>query len=148
MSPFWCTVSIRSRPHKRDSLRTWHVIHFRAIATRNDKRDDNFLASVQLAAIRIWLQNYESVTQDAHNGPRRKTFIRAAVIKKHRDFRWWEGPNHLPAVQIAKFDHKHRVANATFPLGFRAPAPPQPHRREHPHILECVLAPRVCLRAP
>ena len=36
--------------------------HFRAVATRYDKRDDNFLASVQLAAIRIWLRSYESVT--------------------------------------------------------------------------------------
>lgn len=36
--------------------------HFRAIATRYDKRDDNFLASVQLASIRIWLRTYESVT--------------------------------------------------------------------------------------
>ena len=36
--------------------------HFRAIATRYDKRDDNFLASIQLASIRIWLRNYESVT--------------------------------------------------------------------------------------
>ena len=35
---------------------------FRAIATRYDKRDDNFLASVQLASIRIWLRSYESVT--------------------------------------------------------------------------------------
>ncbi len=33
--------------------------HFRAIATRYDKRDDNFLASIQLAAIRIWLRSYE-----------------------------------------------------------------------------------------
>lgn len=36
--------------------------HFRAVATRYDKRDDNFLASVQLASIRIWLRDYESVT--------------------------------------------------------------------------------------
>jgi transposase len=36
--------------------------HFRAIATRYDKRDDNFLASVQLASIRIWLRHNESVT--------------------------------------------------------------------------------------
>ncbi|MEM8787573.1 MAG: IS5 family transposase [Pseudomonadota bacterium] len=36
--------------------------HFRAIATRYDKRDDNFLASVQLASIRIWLRDNESVT--------------------------------------------------------------------------------------
>lgn len=36
--------------------------HFRAVATRYDKRDDNYLASVQLASIRIWSRNYESVT--------------------------------------------------------------------------------------
>jgi transposase len=36
--------------------------HFRAVATRYDKRDDNFLASVQLASLRIWLRTYESVT--------------------------------------------------------------------------------------
>jgi len=36
--------------------------HFRAIATRYDKRDDNYLASVQLASMRIWLRSYESVT--------------------------------------------------------------------------------------
>ncbi|MFC5384952.1 IS5/IS1182 family transposase, partial [Aquamicrobium segne] len=34
---------------------------FRAVATRYDKRDDNFLASVQLAAIRIWIKENESV---------------------------------------------------------------------------------------
>lgn len=36
--------------------------HFRAVATRYDKTDDNYLASVQLAAIRICLRRYESVT--------------------------------------------------------------------------------------
>jgi transposase len=36
--------------------------HFRAVATRYDKRDDNFLASVKLASLRIWLRTYESVT--------------------------------------------------------------------------------------
>lgn len=36
--------------------------HFRAVATRYDERDDNFLASVQLASLRIWLRTYESVT--------------------------------------------------------------------------------------
>ncbi len=36
--------------------------HFRAVATRYDKRDDNFLASVQLTSLRIWLRSYESVT--------------------------------------------------------------------------------------
>lgn len=33
--------------------------HFRAVATRFDKRDDNYLASVQIASIRIWLRAYE-----------------------------------------------------------------------------------------
>ncbi|WKW52129.1 IS5 family transposase [Rhodomicrobium lacus] len=36
--------------------------HFRAVATRYDKRDDNFLASVKLASVRSWLRSYESVT--------------------------------------------------------------------------------------
>ena len=36
--------------------------HFRAVATRYDKRDDNFLASVQIASIRSWLRNYEPVS--------------------------------------------------------------------------------------
>jgi len=36
--------------------------HFRAVATRYDKRDDNYLASVKLASLRIWLRAYESVT--------------------------------------------------------------------------------------
>ena len=36
--------------------------HFRAVAPRYDKRDDNDLASVQLASIRIWLRSIESVT--------------------------------------------------------------------------------------
>ena len=36
--------------------------HFRAVATRYDKRDDNYLASIQFASIRIWLRSYESVT--------------------------------------------------------------------------------------
>ena len=36
--------------------------HFRSVAPRYDKRDDNFLASVQLASLRIWLRSYESVT--------------------------------------------------------------------------------------
>lgn len=39
------------------------IKHFRAIATRYDKRDDNFLASVQLASLRIWLRTYDT------NGP-------------------------------------------------------------------------------
>ncbi len=34
--------------------------HFRAVATRYDKRDDNYLASVKLASLRIWLRFNES----------------------------------------------------------------------------------------
>lgn len=35
---------------------------FHAVATRYDKQDDNYPASVKLAAIRIWLRHDESVT--------------------------------------------------------------------------------------
>ncbi len=35
--------------------------HFRAVATRYDKRDDTYLASVKLASVRIWLRFNESV---------------------------------------------------------------------------------------
>lgn len=38
------------------------IKHFRAVATRFDKHDANFLASVKLAAIRIWLRFNESMT--------------------------------------------------------------------------------------
>ena len=33
---------------------------FRAVATRYERRADNFLASVQLASLRIWLRHNES----------------------------------------------------------------------------------------
>ena len=36
--------------------------HFRAIATRFEKLPDNYLALVKLAAIKIWLRSYESVS--------------------------------------------------------------------------------------
>jgi transposase len=36
--------------------------HFRAVATRYEKHDENFLALVKLAASRIWLRFYESVS--------------------------------------------------------------------------------------
>jgi len=32
------------------------IKHFRAVATRYDKDPDNFLASVKLAALRVWLR--------------------------------------------------------------------------------------------
>ena len=35
------------------------IKHFRAIATRYDRRDDNDLAAVKLAAIRIWIRHNE-----------------------------------------------------------------------------------------
>ena len=37
------------------------IKHYRAVATRFDKHDANFLASVKLAAIRIWMRFNESV---------------------------------------------------------------------------------------
>ena len=37
------------------------IKHFRAGATRYDKHDANFLASVKLAAVRIWMRFDESV---------------------------------------------------------------------------------------
>src|SRR3546814_564063 len=36
--------------------------HFRAIATRYEKHDANFLALVKLAAARIWMRFYEPVS--------------------------------------------------------------------------------------
>jgi len=36
--------------------------HYRAIATRYEKHAANYLALVKLAAIRIWLRHYESVS--------------------------------------------------------------------------------------
>ncbi len=36
--------------------------HFRAVATRYDKRDDNYLASIKLASARIWMRFNESMT--------------------------------------------------------------------------------------
>lgn len=37
--------------------------HFRRVATRYDKLAANFLATVQLASIRLWLRAYESTDQ-------------------------------------------------------------------------------------
>lgn len=38
------------------------IKHFRAVATRYEKRDDNYLAVVKLASLRIWLRYNESMT--------------------------------------------------------------------------------------
>jgi transposase len=53
------------RVYKRRNLveRFFNKIkHYRAVATRFDKHDANFLAAVKLAAVRIWLRFNESVT--------------------------------------------------------------------------------------
>jgi len=70
-------ANIRAMPHRLDppAFSSWlykqrnaverffnKLKHFRAVATRYDKRDDNYLASVKLASLRIWLRFNESVT--------------------------------------------------------------------------------------
>jgi transposase len=37
------------------------IKHYRAVATRYDKRPENFLAGIKLVSIRIWLRFNESV---------------------------------------------------------------------------------------
>jgi transposase len=37
------------------------IKHYRAVATRYDKRPENFLAGVKLASIRIWMRFNESI---------------------------------------------------------------------------------------
>ncbi|MDB5433372.1 MAG: transposase, partial [Caulobacter sp.] len=37
------------------------IKHFRAVATRNHKNPDNYLASVKLASARIWMRFNESM---------------------------------------------------------------------------------------
>jgi transposase len=57
-------------PFDRDAYRRRNRIerffsklkHYRAIATRYEKHDANFLAFIKLAATRIWLRVYESVS--------------------------------------------------------------------------------------
>jgi len=52
------------RPYKRRNLveRFFDKIkHYRAIATRFDKHDANYMAAVKLAALRIWMRFDESV---------------------------------------------------------------------------------------
>lgn len=52
------------RLYKKRNLveRFFHKLkHFRAVETRYDKRDDNYLASIKLASARIWMRFNESV---------------------------------------------------------------------------------------
>jgi transposase len=71
----WANIRLLRNRKNRPVFSTWlyrqrnaverffnKLKHFRAVATRYDKRDDNFLASVKLASLRIWLRAYESVT--------------------------------------------------------------------------------------
>lgn len=55
---------------------------FRAEATRYDKRDDSFLASVQLAAIRIWIKANESVAYGIDVSPDLIATVTDAVLKE------------------------------------------------------------------
>ena len=70
-------ANIRAMPHRLDPPHFSYTLyrqrnaverffnklkHFRAVATRYDKRDDNYLASIKLASLRIWLRVNESVT--------------------------------------------------------------------------------------
>lgn len=70
-------TNIRPMPHRRDPpafsrflYRYRNLVerffnrlkHYRAIATRYEKRATNYLALVKLASIRVWLRHYESVT--------------------------------------------------------------------------------------
>jgi transposase len=55
--------SRRAYKHRNRVERFFNKIkHYRAVATRFDKHDANFLASVKLAAVRIWMRFNESVT--------------------------------------------------------------------------------------
>ena len=38
------------------------IKHFRRIATRYDKHEENFLAALKLVSVRLWLRVYESTT--------------------------------------------------------------------------------------
>ncbi len=71
----WGNIGLMTKRKHRPAFSAWlyrqrnaverffnKLKHFRAVATRYDKRDDNFLASVKLASIRIWIRAYESVT--------------------------------------------------------------------------------------
>ncbi len=56
-------------PHDREACKARNLAerffnklkHFRAAATRYDKRDDACLASVRIASVRIWLRSCEPV---------------------------------------------------------------------------------------
>jgi hypothetical protein len=55
--------------------------HYRAVATRYERRATNYLALVKLAAIRIWLRHNESVTQLGTDSACRKANC-ARILKR------------------------------------------------------------------
>ena len=55
-----CDAELSKQRNHVDSFYS-KLRHFRAVATRYDTRDDNFLASVHLTSLRIWLRIYDSV---------------------------------------------------------------------------------------
>ena len=71
----WANVKPHAEPQERPGLQLLPLSyrnlverffnklkHFRAVATRYDKRADNFLAGVKLASVRIWMRFNELMT--------------------------------------------------------------------------------------
>ena len=52
--------AVEERAHKLERFFD-KIKHYRAIATRFDKHDANYMAAVKLAALRIWMRFDESV---------------------------------------------------------------------------------------
>src|SRR5690625_2282878 len=74
--------------------------HFRAVATRYEKYADNYLALVKLAAVRIWLRSYESVSWCSNFSWRSQG--RAAPLRflpGLRDRRWSPAGCSLPRLR-------------------------------------------------
>jgi len=53
-------ANIPPKKNRNGSFAFSKLIQYRGIATRYDKRPENFLAAVKIAAMRIWLRHYES----------------------------------------------------------------------------------------
>ena len=53
-------ANIPPKKNRNGSFAFSKLIQYRGIATRHDKRPENFLAAVKIAAMRIWLRHYES----------------------------------------------------------------------------------------
>ena len=57
LAGFYSGVDMRNRVERFFN----RIKHYRAIATRFDRHDANFMASIKLAAIRLWMRFNESV---------------------------------------------------------------------------------------